>query len=68
MNISQAQWRTSTRSGGNGNCVEVATNFPEAVAVRDTKDQGQGPILTFGAVEWQTFIGTIKRGDFDLPA
>lgn len=68
MNISQAQWRTSTRSGGNGNCVEVATNFSEVVAVRDTKDQGQGPILTFGTAEWQAFIGTIKCGDFDLPA
>ncbi|HUZ54050.1 MAG TPA: DUF397 domain-containing protein [Streptosporangiaceae bacterium] len=31
-------WRTSWYSGGQGNCVEVATNLPGVMAVRDSKD------------------------------
>ncbi|HEX8346571.1 MAG TPA: DUF397 domain-containing protein [Actinoplanes sp.] len=67
MDLTHAKWRKSTRSGANGSCVEVATNMPGGVAVRDTKDRGQGPILTFGAGEWHTFINTLKAGAFDFP-
>jgi len=43
----RADWRKSTYSGGNGGeCVEVATNLPGMVAVRDSKNP-DGPILTF---------------------
>ncbi|WP_435204402.1 DUF397 domain-containing protein [Micromonospora sp. bgisy143] len=47
-------WRTSTRSGGEGNCVEVA-GFAETVGVRDSKDR-QGPVLTFTPSAWTAFI------------
>ncbi|MFG1844877.1 DUF397 domain-containing protein [Micromonospora carbonacea] len=43
-------WRTSTRSGGEGDCVEVAA-FAEAVGVRDSKDR-QGPALSFAPAAW----------------
>ena len=51
---SDGTWRASTRSGGNGDCVEVAW-VPGVVAVRDSKDRS-GPALTFPEPVWQAFI------------
>ncbi|WP_412735539.1 DUF397 domain-containing protein [Krasilnikovia sp. MM14-A1259] len=58
-------WKKSTRSGANGQCVEVATNLSNIVAVRDTKDNGNGPVLLFTPAEWDAFIGGAKNGEFD---
>nr|MDT0658317.1 DUF397 domain-containing protein [Micromonospora sp. DSM 115978] len=54
IHLTGAVWRTSTRSGNGGDCVEVATNLPEIVAVRDSKDP-TGPTLTFTPTHWTTF-------------
>ncbi|MFF5294902.1 DUF397 domain-containing protein [Paractinoplanes globisporus] len=63
--LSGAVWHKSTRSGGNGgDCVEVAVNLPEVVAVRDTKDR-DGGALTFSHVEWQAFLDGVRDGEFD---
>jgi hypothetical protein len=62
-----AQWRTSSRSGGNGNCVEVAFLDDGTVAVRDSKDRG-GAVLIFTPAEWDAFIGGAADHEFDLPA
>ncbi|MFG1842390.1 DUF397 domain-containing protein [Micromonospora sp. NPDC049175] len=51
-------WRTSTRSGGEGDCVEVA-GFADAVGVRDSKDR-QGPALTFTESAWTAFIASTR--------
>ena len=59
------EWAKSTRSNPSGNCVEVAKSFDE-VKVRDTKDNGDGPILTFTRAEWLAFIDGAKDGEFDL--
>ncbi|SCE69662.1 DUF397 domain-containing protein [Micromonospora chokoriensis] len=49
-------WRTSTRSGTQGQCVEV--RYVEGrVEVRDSKDQ-DGPALAFPAVIWSKFVGS----------
>jgi hypothetical protein len=64
MDLSQAVWRTSTRSGGNGDCVEVAIT-DEGVAVRDTKDRSKAPHI-YTRSEWTAFIGGAKDGEFDL--
>jgi hypothetical protein len=64
--LTGAAWRKSTRSNGSGNCVEVATNLPGIVAVRDTKDNGNGPALIFTPAEWDAFLGGAKSGEFDL--
>ncbi|PYC75172.1 DUF397 domain-containing protein [Micromonospora arborensis] len=51
-------WRKSSRSGGDGDCVEVA-GFVDAVGVRDSKDR-QGPELTFTPSAWTAFIASTR--------
>ena len=55
MNIHEAVWKKSSRSGSQGNCVEVATNLPGLVAVRDSKHQ-EGPTLIFTPDDWKAFL------------
>ncbi|MER7211040.1 DUF397 domain-containing protein [Streptosporangium sp. NPDC000239] len=62
--LSSAEFHKSSLSGANGQCVEVATNLPGLVAVRDSKNPS-GPALTFSASEWNAFIGDIKLETFD---
>ena len=56
-----AEWRTSSYSGANGDCVEVATTLAGEVAVRDSKDPG-GPVLHFSPAGWQAFIAAQQEG------
>jgi len=59
--LSGAHWHKSTHSGSNGgDCVEVADNLPDIVAVRDSKNP-QGPVLTFPRDAWQAFITDLKN-------
>ncbi|MEU4406412.1 DUF397 domain-containing protein [Streptosporangium sp. NPDC023963] len=60
--LSGAEFRTSTLSGANNNCVEVATNLPGLVAVRDSKDPS-GPALTFTPAAWNDFLTGIRTGE-----
>ncbi len=58
-------WTKSSRSGGNGACVEVASFAVSAVAVRDSKDP-QGPSLAFSPESWAAFIQDVDAGRFDI--
>jgi hypothetical protein len=62
--LSRARWRKSSRSSGNGQCVEVA-HLATAVAVRDSKDP-DGPKLIFTHYDWRTFIRSVKAGMHDI--
>jgi hypothetical protein len=64
MDLTNAQWRKSSFSGGNGgNCVEVARNLPGIVAVRDSKDR-EGPALVFTPQQWRAFLDGVRTGEF----
>jgi hypothetical protein len=63
--LRRAEWRTSTFSGGNGSCVEVASNLPGIIAVRDSKDR-QGPALVFTPDEWTAFLAGVRADQFHL--
>ncbi|MBI3689035.1 MAG: DUF397 domain-containing protein [Actinobacteria bacterium] len=63
--LSRARWRKSTYSGNNGGCVEVAFLDGGQVAVRDTKQLGQGPVLVFTPPEWDAFLKGAKAEEFD---
>ncbi|MFC5815130.1 DUF397 domain-containing protein [Nonomuraea harbinensis] len=66
VSLDGAEWRKATASGDNGGqCVEVATNLPGVVAVRDSKNP-TGPALVFTPGEWNVFLNGAKRGEFDL--
>jgi hypothetical protein len=63
--LSRAVWRKSTRSSSTGqNCVEVATNLPGIVAVRDSKDPA-GPELIVSRDEWTALTYAVRRGQFE---
>ena len=62
MELRDARWRKSSRSGGSGgNCVEVAGNLPGVVAVRDSKDPS-GPTLAVTPAAWSAFTTAVKSG------
>jgi len=62
---SRAEWRTSSYSGSNGNCAEVAVDSDVQILVRDTKDR-EGPVLMFRPDAWRRFAAQVKA--FSLPA
>jgi hypothetical protein len=66
MDLSNATWRKSSYSGGNGgNCVEVAVLPDASRAVRDSKNP-EGPKLVFAPVTWRIFTADVMGGAFDL--
>ncbi|MEU0481134.1 DUF397 domain-containing protein [Streptosporangium sp. NPDC006013] len=60
--LSGAEFRKSSYSNSGDACVEVATNLPGVVAVRDSKDP-LGPVLTFSPATWNDFLTGIRTGE-----
>lgn len=63
MTALNSNWRTSSKSGGNGNCVEVRFTG-ELIEVRDTKDRNGGQ-LSFTPEEWRAFTSGVKNLEFE---
>jgi hypothetical protein len=60
IDLSRAKWRASSYSSGNGQCIEVAGDFPGIVPVRDSKNP-EGQALTVPADGWAAFVNAVKR-------
>ena len=58
-----AVWRTSSYSGTHGNCVEVASNLPGLVAIRDSKEP-EGAVLVVSTEGWGEFTDGVRDGEF----
>ncbi|MYV52728.1 DUF397 domain-containing protein [Streptomyces sp. SID3212] len=55
-------WRKSSYSNQDGGeCVEVSDDFVAVVPVRDSKNP-HGPMLTFPADGWSSFVTAVKNG------
>jgi hypothetical protein len=62
-NFSTANWKKSSLSMGNGNCIEIA-QVSGRYLIRDSKNR-LGPTLQFTRDEWQAFLGGVHNGEFD---
>jgi hypothetical protein len=56
--MNERTWRTSSFSGSEANCVEVAA--ADRVLVRDTKNKS-GAVLRFTPAAWRRFADQVKR-------
>jgi len=57
--MAYVNWRKSTYSFSNGNCVEVGTG-QGVVAVRDSRD-ADGPVIGVSPRAWIEFTKYVKR-------
>jgi hypothetical protein len=62
VDFAQVTWRKSSWSAMNGNCLEFAELEDGLIGIRDTKEDGQGPVLVFDRTAWRSFIHETKRG------
>jgi hypothetical protein len=61
--LSRARWRTSSHSGSNGECVEVAASPDRGrVFVRDTRDRA-GATLGVTPAGWRAFLTVLCTAD-----
>ena len=67
VDLSGAEFKKSSRSGGTGNCVEVALYPPKApgyVAVRHSQHP-DAEVIVYTDAEWRAFLGGVAGGEFD---
>lgn len=57
-------WVKASSSDAHGQCVEQRRHGG-MIEVRDTKDNGSGPILRFTKAEFSAWLDGAKRGEFD---
>jgi Domain of unknown function (DUF397) len=59
-----SDWIKASASNAQGSCVEQ--RFVDGmIEVRDTKDQGSGPVLRFTLNEYAAWLDGARRGEFD---
>ncbi len=62
--LTVTHWRTSSFSGNNGTCVEVAALPDGHIAVRNSNRPHDGLVL-FTRAEMHAWISGVKAGEFD---
>lgn len=58
-----AGWRKSSYSQGENNCVEVTTELPGWVGVRDSKLGTGSPLLPFTHSQWRATLTAAQAGE-----
>ena len=58
------EWIKATASNNANGCVEMRRNG-DAIEVRDTKQHGAGPVLTFTPAEFSAWLDGATRGEFE---
>ncbi|GAB3418547.1 DUF397 domain-containing protein [Flindersiella endophytica] len=66
IDLSQAKWqKASLSTSGNSGCVEIAGNFSDVTAIRDSKNPHEGAhVVTRPA--FAAFLSDVKAGRFDI--
>lgn len=64
MSASPLRWFKSSLSFSNGACVEVAELPDGGMAMRNSRHPN-GSVLEFTPLEWDAFIGGVRRGEFN---
>lgn len=60
------EFRKSSYSAQQGDCVEVGAAADGGRWLRDSKDRSKAPHY-FTAAEWGAFLLGVRNGEFDLP-
>jgi hypothetical protein len=52
-------WRKASASANGEACLEAGT-CRDGVAVRDSQQGGQGPVLSISPAAWSRFVGSLR--------
>jgi Domain of unknown function (DUF397) len=65
--LSRAVWRKASLSAANGGCVEIATNLPGVIAIRDSK-RPEGGAHVVHRPAFVAFLSDVRAGRYDIGA
>lgn len=60
VQLENTVWRKSSRSGAQGNCVELAWPEREVVAVRNSRDP-RGPVLVYTRADLAALLTNVRQ-------
>jgi hypothetical protein len=65
MEDTKLTWRKASRSGSNGDCVEIAFRLGRAAGIRDSKSPERGHLAVTAEV-FGAFLAGVKSGHYDM--
>ena len=60
MTVNFTHWHKSSYSAPDGECIEVGRSTQGDVGMRDTKQGGDGPVLSFTRSEWAALMQAVR--------